>query len=255
MSEIAIEHLSKSFGALKVLDNLNLKVKSGEFITFFGPNGCGKTTLLNILSGMESPTKGSILINGKPPAHSKIGFVFQDYNQSLFPWRTVSGNVEFALEAQNMDSGREAIAENVLKKIHFKEINLLAFRDKYPYELSGGMKQLTAIARALSLDPEFFLLAEPFSALDYTTTLKMEDALLDILGKTEKKETTLFVSHDLDEAIYLADRVVVLSKRPAGIAKIINVDLPRPRKMEMRLGKKFFALRNSVLKAFESGRK
>ena len=102
MSEITIEHLSKSFGALKVLDNLNLKVKSGEFITFFGPNGCGKTTLLNILSGMESPTKGSILINGKPPAHSKIGFVFQDYNQSLFPWRTVSGNVEFALDRKSV---------------------------------------------------------------------------------------------------------------------------------------------------------
>lgn len=255
MSEILIEHLGKSFGALKVLDDINLKVKSGEFITFFGPNGCGKTTLLNILSGMETPTKGSITINGKPPAHSKIGFVFQDYNQSLFPWRTVSGNVEFALEAQNMDSNREAIAESVLKKIHFEEINLLAFKDKYPYELSGGMKQLTAIARALAFDPEVFLLDEPFSALDFTTTLKMEDALLDILSKTEKKETTLFISHDLDEAIYLADRVVVLSKRPAGIVKIINVDLPRPRKEGMRLSRKFFALRNSVLKAFESGRK
>lgn len=249
---IEIENLSKEFSqsknkikTLKVLDNISLKIKDGEFIAFFGPNGCGKTTLLNILSGVDNPTSGQILINQKKPEKSKVGFVFQNYNESMLPWRTVEGNINLALEIQGISGKKkQEILESLLKKV-----GLFEHKDKYFYELSGGMKQLTAICRAFAYNPELLLLDEPFSSLDYSTSRKMGLELLNIWK--ENKKTTLFISHDVDEAIFLADRVVVLSHRPAKIKGIIDVKLPRPRKLDFLSSKEFFETRNKILRLFE----
>lgn len=244
---IKIKNLSKSFfipQKLDVLDNISLTVKRGEFVTIFGPNGCGKTTLLYTLAGIEKPTKGRILINNKRTEDSKVGFVFQNYNDTLFPWRTVLGNIEFALEVQGFGKReRKKISESLISKVGLSD-----FRNRYPHQLSGGMKQLIAIVRALAYEPEFFLMDEPFGALDYQNRIKMEEEIQRIWMETGK--TILFVSHDIDEAIFLADRVVVFSKRPAKIKEIVEIDLPRPRTFEMLHSKKFFRLRKNILKIF-----
>ena len=249
---IKIKNLSKEFSqpknkikTLKVLDNISLNIKDGEFIAFFGPNGCGKTTFLNILSGVDKQTSGQILINQKKPEKSKVGFVFQNYNESMLPWRTVEGNIGLALEVQGINGKKkQQIIEHLLKKV-----GLFEHKDKYFYELSGGMKQLTAICRAFAYNPEFLLLDEPFSSLDYSTSRKMGLELLNIWK--ENKKTTLFVSHDVDEAIFLADKVVVLSHRPAKIKGIVEVKLPRPRKLNILSSKEFFETRNKILRLFE----
>lgn len=252
MTMMEVENLSKEFSqpknkikTLKVLDNISFQVKDGEFIAFFGPNGCGKTTMLNILSGVDKQTSGKVLINQKKPEKSKVGFVFQNYNESMLPWRTVAGNIELALEIQGTDEKKKKqIVENILKKV-----GLFEHKDKYFYELSGGMKQLTAICRAFAYNPELLLMDEPFSSLDYSTSRRMELELLDIWKETKK--TTLFVSHDIDEAIFLADKVIVLSQRPAKIKDIIEVKLPRPRKLDVLSSKEFFEIRNKILRLFE----
>lgn len=252
MAIIEIENLSKEFSqpknkikTLKVLDDISFQVKDGEFIAFFGPNGCGKTTMLNILSGVDKQTSGKVLINQKKPEKSKVGFVFQNYNESMLPWRTVAGNIELALEIQKINGKKKKqTTEHLLKKV-----GLFEHKDKYFYELSGGMKQLTAICRAFAYEPELLLMDEPFSSLDYSTSRKMGLELLNIWKETKK--TTIFVSHDIDEAIFLADKVVVLSKRPAKIKGIIDVKLPRPRKLDVLSSKEFFETRNKILRLFE----
>src|SRR3989344_4294519 len=252
MAMIEVENLSKEFSqpknkikTLKVLNNISFQVKDGEFVAFFGPNGCGKTTFLNILSGVDKQTSGKILINQKMPEKSKVGFVFQNYNESMLPWRTVEGNIELALEIQGINGKqKKQITEKLLKKV-----GLFEHKDKYFYELSGGMKQLTAVCRAFAYDPELLIMDEPFSSLDYSTSRKMGLELLNIWKETKK--TTIFVSHDIDEAIFLADKVVILSHRPAKIKGIIEVKLPRPRKLDVLSSKDFFEIRNKILRLFE----
>ena len=252
---IKIENLSKEFPQpknkikiLKVLDTISLQVEDGEFVAFFGPNGCGKTTMLNILSGIDEQTSGKILVNDKNPEKSKVGFVFQNYNESMLPWRTVEGNISLALEAQGINGEeKQQITEHLLKKV-----GLFEHRDKYFYELSGGMKQLTAICRAFAYEPELLLMDEPFSSLDYSTSRKMGLELLNIWR--ENKKTTLFVSHDVDEAVFLADKVVVLSHLPTKIKGIIDVKFPRPRKISILSSEDFFETRNKVLRLFEYGK-
>ncbi|MBL7160577.1 MAG: ABC transporter ATP-binding protein [Candidatus Aenigmarchaeota archaeon] len=258
MPMIQIEKLSKVFlqekekkekAPVKVLNNVSMNIEKGEFVTFFGPNGCGKSTFLHLISGLHQPTAGKIGVNNKTVEEAKVGFVFQDYSGSIFPWRTVSGNVEFGLEVQGVPKEkRRKMAREFMGKL-----NLTEHSNKYPYQLSGGLKQLTAIARALVYDPDIFVLDEPFSALDYQTTRRMWLELLRVWKDLEK--TTLFVSHFVDEAVFLADRVVVFSKSPARIMGEVLVDLGRPRKLEMLQSRKFFALRNRVLKLFEEGLK
>jgi NitT/TauT family transport system ATP-binding protein len=230
---------------LKVLAGMNLRAEDGEFVSFFGPNGCGKTTLLLIVAGIEQADAGEIRINGKPPEESRAGFVFQNFHESLFPWKTVAENVEFALEARGV-GGEE---KKKMAAEYLSQVNLVEHAHKYPYQLSGGLRQLTAIARALAFEPDFFLMDEPFSALDYQTRLFMEEEILKIWKRTGK--TFLFVSHDVDEAVFLSDRVVVFSRRPARVKKIVEVDLPRPRTLKTRLRKEFFEKRNEVLEAFK----
>jgi NitT/TauT family transport system ATP-binding protein len=252
MAMIEVENLSKEFyqpknkiKTLKVLDNISFQVKDGEFVAFFGPNGCGKTTMLNVLSGIDKATSGNVLINKKSPEKSKVGFVFQNYNESMLPWRTIAGNIDLALEIQGADEKKKKqTVEHLLKKV-----GLFEHKDKYFYELSGGMKQLTAICRAFAYEPELLLMDEPFSSLDYSTSRKMGLELLNIWKETKK--TTLFVSHDIDEAIFLADKVIVLSQRPARIKSIVEVKLPRPRKLDVLSSKEFFEIRNKILRLFE----
>ncbi len=246
---IEIKNLSKSFFTPQkthVLDKISLSVKEGEFVTIFGPNGCGKTTMLYILAGVEKPTGGSVLINKKEAEDSRVGFVFQNYNDILLPWRTVQGNIEFVLEARGTAKAeRKRISEELLRKFGLHD-----FRDKYPYNLSGGMKQMTAIVRTLAYEPDVFLMDEPFGSLDYINRLKMAEEIQKIWMETGK--TVIFVSHDIDEAIFLADRIVVLSNQPARVKGIIKVNLPRPRKFDMLNSIKFIRTRKRVLKIFKS---
>jgi NitT/TauT family transport system ATP-binding protein len=246
---ISLKAISKKFKkdsvATSALEGIDLEVQKGEFVTVFGPNGSGKTTLLNIVSGLDNPDSGEVLVSGKKPKDAEVGFVFQNYNESLFPWLSTLENVMFPLEVKGMGKEKQTqIAEHLLGKV-----GLLHSKDKYVYELSGGQRQLVSICRAMASDPDILIMDEPFSALDYSTTRKMELELLDIWQ--EKKITTLFVSHDIDEAIFLADKVVVLSPRPATIKKVFDVKLARPRTLDMLSSPEFTELRNAILNTFE----
>jgi NitT/TauT family transport system ATP-binding protein len=200
-----------------------LDVAEKDFICIVGPSGCGKSTLLRIVAGLEQVTSGRILYQGqvqnKP--HSQIGMVFQQY--SLLPWRTVEQNIIFGLEIAHSSAQKKKEAA----AYYLELMNMVQFRHAYPYELSGGMQQRVAIARALSNDPRVLLMDEPFGALDAHTRILMQRELLRIWERNIK--TVLFVTHSVDEAIYLADRIVVMSDRPGKIKEIIDIDMPRPR--------------------------
>lgn len=239
---IIVKNLSKKFGNVKVLDNINLKIKDGEFFCIVGPSGCGKTTLLRIIAGLEKPTSGEVYINSEKVGNHKssCSMVFQQY--ALFPWRTVLENVMFPLEIQGIsESKRRKIAEEYLKLVDLQD-----FKDAYPYELSGGMKQRVAIVRALVNDPKVLLMDEPFAALDMQTRNFLQKELSYIWEKTCK--TIVFVTHNIDEAVFLGDRVAVMSARPGRILKIFEVDLKRPRD---RLDEKFLEIRGKILDILE----
>jgi NitT/TauT family transport system ATP-binding protein len=207
------------------LQNVSLTVNKGEFLTIVGPSGCGKSTLLDLIAGLALPTSGELFIDGKiitKPALDR-GIVMQGY--ALFPWRTVRHNVEFGLEVKGVPKkDRQEISERFLKLV-----NLSGFADRYPYELSGGMKQRVAIARALAYDPEVLLMDEPFAAVDAQTRETLQDELLRIWEETRK--TIIFVTHSIDEAVALADRVAVMSANPGSVKEIVKVGLPRPRRV------------------------
>jgi NitT/TauT family transport system ATP-binding protein len=226
--KLELQHITKTYiteeGEMAALDEINLEVKPTEFLCIIGPSGCGKTTLLRMVAGLDLPTRGKILLDGKEvkcASHDR-GMVFQEF--SLFPWRTVLKNVEFGLEIGGMaDKERQAIAEKYIALVGLK-----GFENHYPYELSGGMKQRVAIARALATEPSILLMDEPFGSVDAQTRNLLQEELLEIWARTKK--TILFVTHSVDEAVYLADRVAVMSARPACLAKCLVVDIPRPRK-------------------------
>lgn len=209
--------------AHEALVSLDLEVKPGEFVVLLGPSGCGKSTLLYLCAGLESVTSGSISAFGEPvvaPAPER-SLIFQE--TSLFPWLTVGQNVTFGLSLGSASAQeRQTVAEDVLSKV-----GLLAAIDKRPHELSGGMRQRVAVARALAMQPKVLLMDEPFAALDVQTRAKMQDFLQDVWRSS--KASVLFVTHHIDEAIALADRVVVFTSRPGTVKEIVSVDLPRPR--------------------------
>jgi len=222
MAKIEINNLRKTYSGsgkkpLLVIDGITLKVYNGEFVVLFGPNGCGKTTLLNILAGFEHPTEGSVLVDGVPlngPSR-KIGIVFQELG--LFPWRTVLQNIGFGLESLGMGKGRML---KICKK-YVRLVGLVGFEGKYPHELSGGMKQRVAIVRALAYDPDILLMDEPFAALDGKTRHALQKELRGIFLKAKK--TVVFVTHDVQEALNIGDRIVVLTHRPSKIMRVFDI--------------------------------
>jgi len=204
---------NKEFTAI---DNVHFSVKSGEFLALVGPSGCGKSTLLDLLGGLTKPTSGQILIDGKPISGPGLdrGIVFQQY--ALFPWKTAKGNIEFGLEAKGIPKKeRTEIARHFLALV-----GLSGFEDRYPHELSGGMKQRIAIARSLAYDPDVLLMDEPFAALDAQTRETLQSELLRIWEKTKK--TIVFITHGIDEAVYLGERVAVMTSRPGTIKQMIQ---------------------------------
>ncbi|AWK85731.1 ABC transporter ATP-binding protein [Azospirillum thermophilum] len=205
------------------LQNIDLDVRQGEFVCLLGPSGCGKSTLLNAVAGFQPPTRGSILVEGRPitePGPDR-GMVFQEY--ALFPWMTVAENVAFGLQIKKLPKAEiAATVERLLEKLHLTD-----FRNRYPKDLSGGMRQRVAIARVLALDSPILLMDEPFGALDALTRRTLQDELLRIWEEVGK--TVLFVTHSIEESIYLADRIIVMTYRPGTIKRDIAVEMPRPR--------------------------
>jgi len=209
------------FGGIHVLEDIELGVTAGEFVCILGPSGCGKSTLLNIIAGFLKPTAGAVTIDGDPvdgPDPRRI-FVFQE--RGVFPWLTVEGNIGFGLFRQSEEEKRKRIAHYV------QLVGLTGFEKAYPRELSGGMKQRLEVARALAVDPDVLYLDEPFGALDSITRLQMRRELLRIWHAERK--TILFVTHDIEESVQLADRIVVLSARPGRVRSIVDVNIPHPR--------------------------
>ncbi|MGB9032009.1 MAG: ABC transporter ATP-binding protein [Acidobacteriaceae bacterium] len=224
-TKLSVERVSMVFErdgkSTRVLNDISLEVGDGEFVCLLGPSGCGKTTLLNAMAGFLSPTSGEIKVSGevvRKPDPRRI-FVFQE--RGVFPWLTVEGNIGFGLSKLPRAEREQRIAHYV------KMVGLKGFEKTYPQELSGGMKQRLEVARALAVNPDMLLLDEPFGALDSITRLIMRGELLRI-WETERK-TIIFVTHDIDEAVQLADRVVVMSARPASIQQIVNIDIAHPR--------------------------
>lgn len=250
MPAIVVKHLSKNFQhvnhSVPVLNDVNLNVEQGEFVTIFGPNGCGKTTFLRILAGIDSPTKGSVQINGKKPADAEVGYVFQNYSQTLMPWLTSAENIMFPYSLRKRSSLREAAQQRLQSLL--AELDLRLPLEHYPYQLSGGQQQMVVLLRALLYEPEVILLDEPFSALDYETHAMMLMTLQRIWQKN--RPTVVFVSHDIEEALFLADRILLLSSRPATIGESIDIPFARPRELDLMESSKFFHLKRLSLGAF-----
>lgn len=242
--EIEIRDVSKVFegrsGTTVALSKVDIDVKHNEFICVVGPSGCGKTTLLNIIAGLLEPSTGTVKVGGKlvnGPGRER-GVVFQQY--ALFPWMTVRQNVEFGLKLQRIPKNeRREMAEKYIELVGLKD-----FCEAYPKELSGGMKQRVAIARAYAVNPEVLLLDEPFGALDAQTRAQLQENLL-YTWQNERK-TCFFITHDVEEAVILSQKVILMSARPGRIKEIIDIDLPYPRTQETKLTKEFNDIKNTL---------
>ena len=245
---IIIDHINMIYsgiaGTFEALKDINLDIRPGEFICIVGPSGCGKTTLLNIIAALLKPTSGRVLIDDRKihePGPDR-GVVFQQY--AVFPWLTVRQNVEFGL---NLSANRQSEAETRRIVDHFIElVGLEDFEDSYPKELSGGMKQRVAIARAYAVNPDVLLMDEPFGALDAQTRQFMQESLLKILD--QEKKTVFFVTHGVEEATFLASRVVIMSTNPGRIREVIPVEIPYPREAGIKTTPEFIRIRADIEK-------
>ena len=249
--KIELDHVSMAFSmangysSLPVLNDFSFQVENGSFISILGPSGCGKTTLIKIIAGLLVPTEGQVKIDGcaiSGPNPDRT-VIFQEYG--LFEWKTVIENVEFGLKAKGIAKlERRSIAQRFINMVH-----LAGSENKYPHELSGGMKQRAAIARAFAVDPLCVLMDEPFAALDSQTRLLLQGDILEIWDEMQK--TILLVTHNIDEAVFLSDRVLVVSKIPARIVLDIPIDLPRPRRPDLRFDDKFRRITESLWKTLQ----
>lgn len=242
---ITIRGLTKRFQGVTVYDKFDLDVPRGRFVSVFGPNGCGKSTLINLIAGLIPVDAGTILFGGKPLRETKIGYVFQNYREALFPWMSAWKNIEYPLKIAKVPAAERARRVDRLVEHLGVKVDLA----RYPYELSGGQQQLVSIMRALVIEPEVLFLDEPFSALDYEMTLFMRERLQRVFNET--RTTMVLVSHDLEEAVYLADRVLLLSRRPATIADAPDVSLPRPRSDETLSDPAYVQLKGHCLEVFQ----
>jgi NitT/TauT family transport system ATP-binding protein len=244
--KLALENVSKRFGDVQALQDVQFSVKNNEFVSLLGPSGCGKTTALRLVDGVERPDTGTIEIDGEPVEGSgqDRGFVFQEFR--LFPWRTVLENISFGLQLTGVSKAkRQERARTYLELVGLDE-----FEDHYPHELSGGMKQRVGIARALVVEPEILLMDEPFGALDAMTRETMQTELLNIWR--QDRRTVLFVTHDIDEAIFLSDRVHILEARPGKVHTTIDIDIPRPREPRMKQDNSFVEHRQEAWDTLEA---
>jgi len=250
---IEVKGLSLSFdtadGPVQALSNVDLRIARGEFVSFIGPSGCGKTTLLRAVADLETPTAGSIRVNGLSPGEARAsrayGYVFQA--PALYPWRTVARNIALPLEIMGVPrKERDARVEKGLELV-----NLAGFGAKYPWQLSGGMQQRASIARALSFDPDLLLMDEPFGALDEIVRDMLNQQLLSLWDVTGK--TVLFVTHSIPEAVFLSTRIVVMSPRPGRVYDVIDCDFPRDRQLEIRETPEFLAIANRVRQGLREG--
>jgi len=239
MTKLVVKGIEKTFAGpppVRVLEPIDLEVRDGELVCLLGPSGCGKSTLMQIIAGFVKPSAGAVLIDGTAvtgPDRKRI-FVFQE--RGVFPWLTVADNIAFGLHDVSADKRAKIVAD------HVELVGLQGFEHAFPHELSGGMKQRVEVARALAVDPDMLFLDEPFGALDSMTRLTMRSELLRIWQAAKK--TILFVTHDVDESVQLADRVVVMSARPATIRKIVEIDIPRPRDIS---SPRYLELRDGIL--------
>jgi NitT/TauT family transport system ATP-binding protein len=212
-----VEHLKKSYGTVEAIGDVSFDVSAGEFVCVVGPSGCGKTTLLKCISGLLEPTAGTVHVDGN------MALVFQEYSRSLFPWMTVRQNVAFPLRRKKMDKREvRALVEQSLASVGLEHT-----LNRYPWQLSGGMQQRVAIARALAFKPQILLMDEPFASVDAQTRADLEDLVLEVRRNYEV--TIVFVTHDIDESVYLSDRIVVLGPSPTSVQEVLEVPLGQPR--------------------------
>jgi ABC-type nitrate/sulfonate/bicarbonate transport system ATPase subunit len=239
-ADVAMRFITRR-GYVQALERISLTVPDGQFACIVGPSGCGKSTLLTVAAGLVDPTEGEVLLDGRPTTHpgADRGMVFQSY--SLYPWLSVRRNIEFGLELKKMPKSERHQRSSELIRL----MKLDGFAEAFPKALSGGMKQRAAIARALANDPQVLLMDEPFGALDAQTRQIMQELLTDLWQRYRK--TVLFVTHDIDEAIFLGDVIYVMTNRPGRIRTTLQVDLPRPRTFEMVSSPDFATLRNQVV--------
>ncbi len=238
-----IRHVGVTFGSREIMHDVDFSIAGGDFISIVGPSGCGKTTLLRAMAGLATPSTGSVVFKSREirEPQSEVAIVFQDYNRALLPWRTVSGNIALALSARKIPRSEHAerIAELLVT------VGLTRHAEHYPAQLSGGLQQRVQIARALAQEPEVLLMDEPFGALDAMTRQRLQDQILQIFS--QRAMTVVFITHDLEEAIYLGDRIIVLDANPGRIAADFPVELPRPRnQLTTREDARFLALRHQL---------
>jgi NitT/TauT family transport system ATP-binding protein len=248
---IVVEHAYKVYGTsddrVHALDDVNIEVADGEFVCIVGPSGCGKSTLLWSISGLMPLTQGRILLGGEEirKPRDEIGLVFQDAN--LLPWRTLMENIKFPLEIKRLPIAQ--YEERI--EAWLREVGLTGFQDRYPGELSGGMQQRASIVRCLTFDPSVVLMDEPFAALDALTREDMNQLIQQLWMETGK--TIIFVTHNIDEAVFLADRVILLSARPGRVAREFSIELPRPRDIDMRYDPEVAKLLGEIKRSMEGG--
>lgn len=242
--KVKLDKVEKIFdsrkGEVVALNGIDFDIYEKEFVTVVGPSGCGKSTLLNIIAGLEIPTHGNAYCDNEKIKGTGVdrGVVFQEY--ALFPWLTVKGNVEFSLKLKGISKKeREVIVNKYLKLVDLQD-----FGDQYPKELSGGMKQRVAIARAYAANPSVLLMDEPFGALDAQTRTQLQEELLNTWAKEQK--TCFFITHDVEEAILLGQRVIIMSARPGRIKEVVNIDIPYPRDQKTRMQNDFLEIKNHI---------
>jgi len=245
VGSLKIEHVSKSFDDVKVLNDFNLEIEAGSFVSLIGPSGCGKSTLLRIIGGLEKNHEGKVYLDGEliTKAGADRGFAFQGSN--LFPWLTVEQNIAFGLKVRKIYKEKKQDVKDIIELVGLK-----GFEKSFPHQLSGGMQQRASLARALVGHPKVLLLDEPLGALDAFTRMNLQDEILRI--KNEYKMTMIMVTHDVDEAIYMSDKVIVMSARPSKVEDILEIDLPKPR---VRVQDTFAIYRNKILDILHLGGK